>query len=119
MDERTAAELAAYGELAGVVERVLPVDHEADALAAAYERSRGKPQLRPLTRRCDVTEVQTAAPPELEWKAVKNTGTCDAPEMVVAEVAGGRLFAGTVWDYDGDGGAQGGWRILFVPDPRA
>ena len=64
-----------------------------------------------------MTEEQKVALYELKWESVKNTGICDAPEMVVAEVGGGRIFAGTVWDHNGDG--PQGWSMVFVPDELA
>lgn len=61
-------------------------------------------------------EKEPSSDPELKWESIKNTGNCDAPEMVVAEIGGGRIFAGTVWDGDRDGAR--GWSILFVPDEQ-
>ena len=59
--------------------------------------------------------LETPESPELVWRHVEAKGTCCSPEMVVAKVAGGRIFAGTVWDSNKDE-PRGGWHLLFVPD---
>lgn len=51
--DTNAAELAAYGEFARTVGRILPVDEEAEIRMERFERDRRPPRTKPLTRKRD------------------------------------------------------------------